>query len=211
MRNPGRLLYVYGRELCGKGRLAYVYRPLLSPGFSLIELLLVLTLAATIAGALFSVFYQQSARKESIVFVERLNALVRLAWQQTMMTNKVHRVCFDIGQRRAFIERSKTSTVNLAGTNTFEPTGGALVSSSLRWSDRFTIRQFLIDGQDEINKASEGGRRKVTELYFYIVPGGIAQRVIINVVEQRGKEKKQIGLVLNPFNAQFKRYDTFQK
>ena len=60
--------------------------------------------------------------------------------------------------------------------------------------------------------AREG--RQTTELWFFIVPEGLAQDVVINLLDMRDKDRgkaKQVGLVLNPFAAQFKSYDSFQK
>ena len=53
------------------------------------------------------------------------------------------------------------------------------------------------------------------ETWFYVVPDGMTQRVTINMTDSQdidsGGRPAKIGLVLNPFNAQFATHDTFKK
>lgn len=57
--------------------------------------------------------------------------------------------------------------------------------------------------------------RDTGETWFYVVPDGMAQRVTINMTDSQdidsGGRPAKIGLVLNPFNAQFTAYDTFKR
>ena len=57
--------------------------------------------------------------------------------------------------------------------------------------------------------------RDTGETWFYVVPDGMTQRVTINMTDgndiDSGGRPAKIGLVLNPFNAQFAAYDTFKK
>jgi hypothetical protein len=57
-------------------------------------------------------------------------------------------------------------------------------------------------------------KSKTEEMWFYVIPGGMAQDVIINFIDTKdlyNNAPRSVGLVLNPFSAQFKIYDTFQK
>ena len=77
----------------------------------------------------------------------------------------------------------------------------------------FSFKQFFVEGYDEIGKYGVG--KKLESLWFFIVPDGLSQSVIINIVNKKEKGTAErfrpIGLVLNPFMVQFKAYDTFQK
>ena len=78
--------------------------------------------------------------------------------------------------------------------------------------DNFEFKNFYIGKRDEIAMTLRGAQRG--KLWFYITPEGLAQPVIINlidtaeVIEEKGLA---FSLVLNPFLVQFKEYDTFQR
>ena len=52
-------------------------------------------------------------------------------------------------------------------------------------------------------------------VWFFIIPDGLTQEVTINFVDYDDMlpngDARQFGLVLNPFSAQFKLYDTFKQ
>ena len=143
-------------------------------------------------------------RKE---FVARLNALVQFAWQQAIITHQVHRVMFNATDRTAFVERNATKSA--AAKLTFEPVKDSLAKIS--WGSGIVIREFIIEGFDEMKRRAGRGAETI---WFYIVSDGMTQQVTINgldkedMVDGRGRP---FGLVLNPFMAQFREYDTFQK
>jgi hypothetical protein len=56
--------------------------------------------------------------------------------------------------------------------------------------------------------------RGTENIWFFVAASGLAQPVTINLVDDNDRSAgraRSIGLVLNPFSAQFKEYDTFQK
>ena len=63
--------------------------------------------------------------------------------------------------------------------------------------------------------AAGGLSRKTENIWFFVMPDGVCQEVIVNIVDQpenqSEKEGKQFSVVLNPFTAQCVMYDTFQK
>lgn len=173
--------------------------------FSLVELLLVMAIIAIASSALFTGIWLQQRGRDREKFITRLNATMRLAWQQTMITNKLHRVVFDFKKKNARVE---VATTTKDGKQEFALVRGTFVPNRFKWESAIDIKQFIIDGQDKI---AAGAGHKTIEVWFYIVPGGIAQSVTINFIEQQGQKKRPTGLVLNIFNAQFKAYDSFQK
>ena len=57
-------------------------------------------------------------------------------------------------------------------------------------------------------------RSKSGSVWFYIIPEGMTQDVVLNFIDTNDAydgHPRQVGLVLNPFTAQFKEYDEFQK
>ena len=79
----------------------------------------------------------------------------------------------------------------------------------MTWPDSIIIKQLLIEGFDEMKRFTGG---KTETVWFYIVPDGMVQAVTINFLDKEqmidGKPKP-VGLVLNPFTAEFKVYHAF--
>lgn len=175
-------------------------------GFSLIEIMIVMVIAALMMAAIVP-FMQKRPGAERKTFVARLNSLVQFAWQQAIVTHQVHRVMFNAQDRKAFIERNTTQSP--AEKLSFEPVKDSLASMS--WSDAIIIRQFIIEGFDEMQRFR--GKNPET-IWFYVIPDGMTQQVTINAVDKDNSidgKPRPFGLVLNPFMAQFKEYDSFQK
>jgi prepilin-type N-terminal cleavage/methylation domain-containing protein len=175
-------------------------------GFSLIELMIAITIMAMMMAAIVPLMQQRPGyqRKE---FVARLNALVQFGWQQAVITHQVHRVMFNAKDRTAFVERNAAKSTS--GKLIFEPINDSLATTN--WGSDIVIRQFIIEGFDEMKRFA--GKNTET-IWFYIVPNGMTQQVTINGVDKEDMvdgRGRQFGLVLNPFMAQFKEYDTFQK
>lgn len=141
-------------------------------------------------------------------FIARVNSLAQTAWQQAIITGKVHRVLFKVLERTAVVERDITKSA-LSKKLEFEPV--KVESASMDWPASIEIRQFIIVGVDEMKQPTA---QRTKTVWFYIIPDGMAQAVTINGVDKDERiegKPKQFGLVLNPFMAQFKVYDVFQK
>lgn len=161
---------------------------------------------ATIAIPNFRKFMPHYKRKE---FFDHFDALTRLAWQQALVTQKAHRVFFDFEKRILRIEQAKQNAANTKPE--FEPAQIPYVSSSYQWAENIVIKQFYIYAEDML--ARQG--IKTEHIWFYIAPDGLAQPVIINLIDTSEKDNKgepyMAALILNPFNAHINYYETFQK
>jgi hypothetical protein len=141
-------------------------------------------------------------------FIARINSLAQTAWQQAIITGTVHRVLFDMLARTAVVERDTTKSV-LTKKLEFVPIKEE--NTSMSWPASIEIRQFIIEGFDEMKRSTT---RRTKTAWFYVIPDGMTQAVTINGVdkdEQIENKPRPFGLVLNPFFAQFKVYDVFQK
>jgi prepilin-type N-terminal cleavage/methylation domain-containing protein len=176
-------------------------------GFTLIELVIAIAIISIMMAAIMPFFRAQpgAARKQ---FAAQLNGIVQCAWQQAIITRAVHRVLFNIKERRAWVERHTSPAGNLQKLE-FEAV--RLPQAQMQWPAALIIKQFFIEGFDEI--ARFAGR--VTEtIWFYVVADGMTQQVTINGVDKEDTlmgKPRPFGLVLNPFLAHFKEYDTYQK
>jgi prepilin-type N-terminal cleavage/methylation domain-containing protein len=179
-------------------------------GFTFLELVVVIMLfgiMTTMVVPNLQYLLPTYKRKE---FLTQISVLVHLTWQQSLATQKAHRVYFDLEKRILRIE-IESDKKDKEGKPAFEPATITYLNTSYQWSDSIVIKQFFIEGEELLTHAGI----KTDKVWFYIAPDGLAQEVVINLVDNgdldaQGKPTP-VGLVLNPFSAEFKIYDEFQK
>lgn len=175
--------------------------------FSLIELLVAIAIVLLMATISVPAYKQLFPDIERNNFLSKLERLTTFAWQNALSTNKIHAVLFDIKDRQVRVQVDSGAR-DTTGKITLQNIKGAHVQTSIAIPKSLEIKNFIIEGFDEMSK----GQRETA--YFYIMPDGLAQRVTINMIDTKhriGGRARQIGLVLNPFSARFKIYDQFQK
>lgn len=180
-------------------------------GFTLIEILVAIALVGLLATVVIPNFKNLSASKDRQTFIGQLNALTLFAWQQALITRKMHAMVFDIKKRMIRVEA--TTGELKEGKPILAPLKRAHLKTAIAVPKNIEIKNFVIEGYDEIGRAGQGA--ETIETFFYIMPDGLTQRVTINFIDTKdknsAKKPRQFGLVLNPFNGQFKAYDSFQK
>jgi len=179
-------------------------------GFTLLEILIALLLIGLLARVIVPNFQRLMPQYERKQFIGRLNEILQLGWQRAIITNKICKVVFAIDTRKVSLQIT-TGKKNRQGEELFEPIKGQYLKTLFTWPDQFKFKQFFIEGFDEMARFVG---RKSASIWFYIVPEGLAQDVIINILDMKdlkNNKPRMIGLVLNPFTAQFNVYDTFQK
>lgn len=142
------------------------------------------------------------AKKE---FISELETLVSLTWQNALTTGKVHRVYFDL-KRHKIVAQIEVPENEKPDQSKYAPVVNNYYATSATWPEEITLQQFFVDGQDQLKLI----RGKAEEIWFYIMPDGIAQPTIINCTRLRDDgTTEQIGLVINPFTLRITPYDTF--
>ena len=178
-------------------------------GFTLIELLIALAIIGFLLKVAIPNYNRAQPGYERKEFIARLNALIRLGWQNALALQKIHKVLFDVKNGAIDLE-VETDKFDDKGESVFKKVTGAYIKPSISLPDVFMIKNFFIEGFDEM--ARFAGR---TEIWFFIVPEGLTQDVIINFLDTKdiaaNGKPRPVSLVLSPFAAQFKEYDTFQK
>ncbi|MEX0848690.1 MAG: prepilin-type N-terminal cleavage/methylation domain-containing protein [Candidatus Dependentiae bacterium] len=180
-------------------------------GFTLLEILIAIAIVAVMAIVVVPNVGRKKPGAERKAFVAKLNALTQLAWQNALAQNRLYRVLFDFKNKIVSVEQ-ETNQKDAQGQPKFEQTRITYLDTQIEWPEHLQIKNFFIEGFDE-SKRFVG--RDTGETWFFVVPDGMTQRVTINIADTvdrltNGRPRK-IGLVLNPFNAQFKTYDTFKK
>lgn len=170
-------------------------------GFTFLELMVVLFIIGLIAAIALPNLQGLLPGYKRREFIANLQTIFSLTRQHALATNKAHRVFFDFKKRTIQVEYE--DTISKEGQPIFKPVQGTYQKYSLQWPETVEIKQFYIQGQDEMARAG----REVLTGWVYIVPQGYAQDLIINMMDG----SKQISLVLNPFTMRLKVYDSFQK
>jgi prepilin-type N-terminal cleavage/methylation domain-containing protein len=179
-------------------------------GFSLLELMIVLVLIGVLGSMVMPNLQRSTPRYEREEFIARFNALTQLAWQQALITHKAQQISVDIKKRIIFLS-SATGDTDRSGQPVFKPAIGLVQKTSLPIPEQIDIKQFFIEKFDMMTRSTRG---KADEVWFYIIPEGMAQDVVVNFIDTKdmlNNTPRPVGLVLNPFTAQFKIYDAFQK
>lgn len=180
-------------------------------GFTLIEILVAMAIIALVATIVVPNLWRQTAGHGRQQFVRSLNALCALGSQQALVTGKTHKVEFDF-QKATVALQAATGQRNEKGEPGYGPVKGAYLKTSFTWAPNLEIKNFIVEGFDEMSKFVSG---RTTAAWFFITPGKFAQAVTINLVDTKDtlsrNKPRPLGLVNNPFTAQFKEYDTFQK
>lgn len=180
-------------------------------GFTLLEILVVLAIIGILMTVVVPNFRNMLPGRERKLFVAKLNGLMRTAWQRALAERKIQKISFDFDKRLIWLE-SATGAIK-EGNPEFAKAKGAYIPTTLKIPKVIEVKNFIVEGFDEMGRYGAG--RKTTESWFYIIPDGMAQMVTINFLDtsnlNAAGKPRQFGLVLNPFNAQFKVYDAFQK
>jgi hypothetical protein len=149
-------------------------------------------------------------RKE---FVDYMNSLMQVTWHNAIVTNKLHKVIFDLEKRKMWVELQSDKQANALGEIPFLPMKSPYMKTVYQWgAETFEFKNFYIAKRDEISLTLRG---KGGKIWFFVTPEGLAQPVILNIYDLKnapsGQRGTEFSLVLNPFLVQFKLYDAFQK
>jgi|SRR5438445_3205548 len=179
-------------------------------GFSLLEILVVIAIIGVLGVLIMPNLQRSTPRYERQEFIARFNTLLQYAWQHALVTHTTQQISVDVGKKMITL-LTESEEKDKSGEMAFKPIADAVRDTTCPIPDQFTIKQFFIEGFDMMAKFS---RRKAASVWFYIIPDGMVQDVIINFIDTKDMQDNkplQIGLVINPFTAQFKEYDAFQK
>ncbi len=201
-----KMLHKKSGSVLGKATI----RASIVPGFSLLQIALAIAVIGIVVAAALPNFVEQMPGYTRKAFVTQLNAFMGEVWQQGLQSRKLQKIVFDLNNREVFLEQY--SKDDDAGEPVFSRVVIPYTKTAVIWPETLHIRQLFIQGFDEFN--SQANQRKTDKIWFFMVPDGMSQEVIVNMLSlkdnQSDDQGKQIGLVLNPFTNQFKVYDEFQ-
>lgn len=169
-------------------------------GFTLLELLVVLLILGIMGSVLAPRLAPRTADTERKQFINQLNSLLRATLTQAITTQTLFQIFWDLEKRTVEI-RKHTGAYDKNGDPECKPFIIPYGAQNVTIPERFIIKQFSIEGINEM-----AGAKAVKQLWFYIVPDGIAQQVTVvfaDTHEEVSDAEKKLTLVLNPFTVQY--------
>ena len=174
------------------------------PGLSLIELMVAIAIVALLATIVAPNLRKKPDHKRKN-FITQLNSLIKFASNNAVKTGKKHKVEFNLSSNKIFLQKEKKK-------ETFKNIKRKHQATSIKFPKNILLKNVFIKGVDEMTR--HGGNKKTNTFWFFIFPNRFTQPVIINAVDtfdKRDNKPKMFSLMLNPFSAQFKTYDSFKK
>lgn len=186
--------------------------PIKKNGIALLDLILAIAIIALISLIAVPNIKQFMPGYQRKHFLSALDTLVQTGWQQALATRTIHKVLFDLNSNVISLERA-TDSIDAKGNAQYTKAKGNGLATQCIIPFSIEIKEFFIEGFDEIARYT--GNKNAAKIWFFIMPDGFCQQVVINMIDtstkSNTKEIKQIGLVLNPLNGRFYVYDEFQK
>ncbi len=179
-------------------------------GFGFLELIIVLAIMGILSTMVAPALLSLRSGNERREFVSSLQLLTRRAWQEALTNHQLYRIRFDLEHHKVIAERA-TGQKERSGEEVWLALSDTYVPSTFEWSSGQEIKDFFIDGVDNIHVRGTN----IHEVYFFIFPDGTAQRIIINIFDSSEHTESAAGsrfsLVLNPLTVRFTEFPTFQK
>ena len=176
-------------------------------GVSFIEILVILLIIGLITSFVIPSYLKKQAKSTKQQFYTEFETLIQQTLTNAIVTNKVHQIFFDIKEHKIIIKSYNQSKPEPDKHKKFSPASLDSFPTSTNISPDLVIRNFFINGRDEFESGIN-----IDTVYFYIMPDGTSQSVIINIEDtQTTSQQNKFAIVINPFYCQIKEYDAFQK
>lgn len=170
--------------------------PKKNSGFSLIEVMVALAIMAIVAAIAIPRLRKRPLPLDQQMMRE-LNNLTRVAQLNALMTQKLHRLLFDLKLDRVQLEVDSGKR-DSRGVIQFQPVKTAYTKTRFALPSDLAIEGFWVKGK---NLMVEGEGIRSTSLWLYIIPEGLAQETTIDMRQR--ENARAFSLILNPFTAQF--------
>jgi len=164
--------------------------------FSLIELLIVVAiigLMATVAIPNLNIFKKKQTENQ---FLSSINYITKLAWDNASNTNLMQRVVFNFDEKTIQLEQLEKSEQKTESKSEYKLLDGQFFDTKVQMGD-VEIKNIYINGLDEMKLKTEESSKNT--VWFYIVPNGLTQEVLINYDINEAPRHLEI----DPFTANF--------
>ncbi len=175
------------------------------PGISFIEILVILLLVSIATSLTIPRFLANKPRAAQKKFFTEFSTLITDTVFQAVMNKTVYQVYFDLNKQTISIKKYNPKIENDNKHLKFDPVSKDIFKNEINIPTTFSIKNFFVQDKDEFISGM-----KMNDAWFYIMPDGNSQAVIININESNDQETK-FSITVNPFYSQVRLHDTFQK
>ena len=176
-------------------------------GFSLLEMVMVFALI----GITMTIIIPSFRKKNDLQiqgFAQNFTLLLHAAYLNALEKNKFQKIYIDVKNNKIQLQE-ESGKDKLTGDLLFVPIKAAHFIHEIEIPRDLEIRNFYITTKQG---TKDQAAQAVNDIWFFITPEGIAQEVVMNIVDMSEKPSQpEAGLILNPFTLNFELYDTFQK
>lgn len=175
-------------------------------GISFIEILISLLLISIATSFIIPRVFAHKPRAAQKKFFTEFNTLVADTTFQAIMNKVVHQVYFDLNKHTILVKKynSKIQADNKHAK--FESLNKDVFQNQIDFPSAFSIQNFFVQGKDEFISGAH-----MNDAWFYIMPDGTSQAVIINIHDDSDNTETQCSIAVNPFYSRVTLHDTFQK
>ena len=146
-------------------------------GFTLIEIIIVIVIIGLMSAIAIPNLRGPTASYERKAFIEKFNSLLFLGWQQALITHKLVEIKCDILDKT--ISMVGVESIDASGKPTEKELKGLYRSTTIPIPDQFEVKNSILKG---MMKCPE---RRRAQFWFFIMPDGLAQDVIINLTDTK--------------------------
>jgi len=175
-------------------------------GISFIEILVVLLLISIMTSFVIPRMFTNRAGMTKKRFFSDFSTLIADTVFQSIITKKVHQIFFDFDHHQVIVKQHNPKIDEKKKEAQFEAVPKNIFNSKIVFPEEFKVRNFFIEKNDEIKAGS-----KTNNAWFYIMPDGTSQPVIINIDDDSDGQEAKFSISINPFYSQATLHDTFQK
>lgn len=177
-------------------------------GFSFLEMTIVLALLALLGTFVVPNLFKNNRKNQVKAFISSLQNVVKDAALRSLIENKMHQIYFDIEHEVIQIRVYDPASIESNNHKKFKKVIDVEYLTEIAFPKNFIIHNFFINGIDEVTAGN-----LMLDVFFYIMPDGTSQTIIINCVDQDidgFEDDIKFSLVINPFYARMSVYELFQ-
>lgn len=180
----------------------------LQKGFGLFELVIVLALIAGLGAMVVPNLFRNQAAVERKQFVADVKKLLQQAVKFAVYQNKVVQVYCNFEDHEMVLREFDQQSNEENKHKKFKVMKKNGKPVTIFWPEDIVVKNFVINEKDEVLSSA-----KLQDVWFYIMPDGTSQPVVVNCIDQNDLQQEDLkfSFVINPFYARVQFYEKFQK
>jgi len=175
-------------------------------GFSFIEILVVLLLLSIFISFAVPRFFSSRKGVVKKEFFSEFALVISDTLHQAIITKKIHQIFVDLDHHEIRVKQHHVMPDETDKHKQFKAVSPGIFHSQMLIPQQLSIKSFYIGDNDAINQG-----KTIHDVWFYIMPDGTSQAVIINLQDEEEQANNQFSIAINPFYSQVKLHDAFTK